>query len=278
MQPSFLQVEGISLHYIEKNPLAPVSIFFIPGNSVSCSTWRKQWQSPLFNDYRMLAIDLPCQGLSGFASDPEQSYNLPALGALMAAAIERLMNDQPFFIAGVSLGSNIAAEALTHLSDPLGLILAGPSVVGAGIDVSHLLLPYTHVSVVFIDEAPEADVISYAHETSISEDPADYQIFLDDYYQTQKPFRSVLGAQIAAGNYNDQIAILQQRNIPVQLIFGGDEKVINKDYLDEVQLPLWNTRIEKIAGASHLVHIDRPDQFNHVMSEFVKARTKEAGF
>lgn len=278
MQSSFLQLEGIRLHYIEKNAAAPVSIFFIPGNSVSCYTWKKQWESPLFSDYRIIAIDLPGQGLSGPAPDPERSYNLPALGALMAAIIELLSNDKPFFLAGISLGTNIAAEALNHLTDPLGLVLAGPSLVGSGIGVGHLILPDTHVSVVFSDEASEDDVQAYAKETSISDDPADYQSFLDDYDQTQKPFRSVLGGQIAAGNYSDHIAILQKRNIPVQLIFGSDEKVVDKDYLDEVKLPLWNNRIEKIGGASHLVQIDRPEEFNKLMSEFIRERTKAAGF
>lgn len=278
MQSSFLQLEGIRLHYVEKNPSAPLSLFLIPGNSLSTSIWRKQWDSPLFNNFRIIALDLPGHGLSDPAADPESSYSLPELGVLMAAAINTLSQHKSFFLAGVSLGTNIAAEALSHLRDPLGLVLAGPSIVGGSTGIGQLLLPNTHVSVVFTDDATEADVQAYAKETSISEDPEDYHNFLKDYAQTQKPFRSVLGGQIAAGNYSDHIGIIQQRNISVQLIFGGDEKVINNNYLDEVSLPVWNNRIEKIAGASHLVQIDRPDEFNRLMSAFLRERAKEAGF
>ncbi len=270
MEKQFIIVEGIQIAYLEQNSNSNKTIFFIPGNSVSSRTWRKQIGDPQFADYRLIAFDLPAHGDSGSFSDTNYVYSLPQLGKLMAAALLQLINNRPYVIAGVSLGTNIVSEMLSTAIQPKGLVLAGPSVAGEKISVENIVKPGTHVGVVFMDDANSEDVKKYAAETSLSNDEEDLQLFLEDYWAVRKPFRSSLAQSIADKNYSDEILLLQQKNIPALMVFGEDEKVVENDYLNGVQLPLWKNKIFKIAGASHLVHIDQPKAFNKLMKDFVE--------
>jgi pimeloyl-ACP methyl ester carboxylesterase len=68
--------------------------------------------------------------------------------------------------------------------------------------------------------------------------------------------------------FSDEIGLLQQLDLPLLIIFGKDEKVVDPDYLDDAPLKLWQNMIYKIAGASHLVNIDRPEEFNTLVASY----------
>ncbi len=272
MQTKFITVEGIRIAYLEQNDHPEhKTIFFVHGNSVSSRTWRKQLADTAFSKYRLVSIDLPAHGHSGVAADPYRAYTLPQLGRILAKVLLQLNNGYPYILAGVSLSTNIAAEMLAFEIDPKGVVLAGPSIIGAGILVENIIKPGTHVNVVFTDEPDTDDVKRYAGETSLSEDEDDLQVFIEDFQIVQVPFRSALAQSIGNNDYSDEIALLRKKNIPLLVVFGEDEKVIENKYLDAVPLPLWGERIFQIAGASHLVHIDQPDAFNKLLGEFTEA-------
>lgn len=276
MEDRFIDVDGLQLHYIEKNEAALKTIFFIHGNSMSSRTWRKQWNDPLFNEYRLVALDLPAHGRSAVA-DAQTVYNLPALGRLMVNAVRLLSNNKPYILTGVSLGTNIMVEMLPSGIMPLGMVLAGPCIVGEGAPLTKMLKPDTHVSVVFTDEPDAEEVKLYGLETSHST-PEDLQIFLEDFNEVKQPFRSALSQSISDQNYSDEIQLLKQYQLPVLIVFGKDEKAVNADYLNNVDLNVWNDRIVLIKGASHLVHIDRSPAFNEVFSSYVGDVFTKAGF
>ena len=123
------------------------------------------------------------------------------------------------------MGTNIVAEILTSAIEPNGLVLAGPCIVREGFGLDKMMLPGADLSVVFAENVPEEAVIKYASETSLSEYKKDLDCFLKDYHSVQGTFRSSLLATIAAGNYCDEVAIIQQLKYPVCIIFGEDEKV-----------------------------------------------------
>jgi pimeloyl-ACP methyl ester carboxylesterase len=224
---------------------------------------------PVFQDYRLVSLDLPAHGNSGFFSEENQAYSLPGLGGIMANAVRQLANNQPYIIAGVSLGTNIVAEMLAFNLAPAGLVLAGPCIAGEICPVEKIIKPGTHVGVVFTDDPDMQDVAQYARETSLSNEADDLQSFLEDFRLVKKPFRSGLAKSIAEKKYSDEIFILQEKNIPLLIVFGEDEKIVETGYLDDVALPLWQHTIFKIPGASHLVQVDQPKVFNELMKRFV---------
>jgi pimeloyl-ACP methyl ester carboxylesterase len=108
-------------------------------------------------------------------------------------------------------------------------------------------------------------------ETSLSQNTEDVEIFLEDFKSVKAPFRSAVAKSIFDGNFNDEVALLKEKNIPTLVVFGKGEVVVNSDYLDDAGLPLWNNKVYKIEGASHLVNIDQPVEFNKLMKEFAAA-------
>jgi pimeloyl-ACP methyl ester carboxylesterase len=269
MNPHFITVNGLQIAYYQRNPEQTNIIFFIHGNSGSSGVWRKQVENDLLNDYRLIAIDLPNHGKSS-AIRADGDFSLPAIAKIMGTAISQLADGKPFIICGVSLGTNIVAEMLTDTFQPKGLLMAGPCVVGKGFELDKIILPGADVTAVFAENLPETIVTRYAGETSISPDDKDRESFLTDYYAVKGNFRSSLYASIAAGKYSDEIELLQKMNVPVCIIFGKDEKVVNTEYLNNAPINLWNQTIYTIPGASHLVNIDAPEPFNQLLAAFAK--------
>ena len=205
--------------------------------------------SDLFKQYRLVTIDLPSHGKSD-EIPADADFSLPAMAGIVAAAVKQLINDQPFIICGISLGTTIVAEMLMYNLTPGGLLLAGPCIAGEGFELDKMMLPSADVSAVFADNVPSETVNKYAGETSLSFNVDDRQLFLEDYNAVKGLFRTSLYATIAAVNYNDQIDIIKKSNCPVCIVFGKDEKVVNTDYLNNAALNTWNNRnysVSKVA-------------------------------
>lgn len=266
MKNKRLSVCDITIAYTEKNADASKTIFFLHGNSQSSYAWRKQCNSSFLASYRLVMFDLPAHGGSGFPG--KQYCSVPKLAELLSKAVKKLTDNKPYILAGVSLATNIVAEMLAFDLHPSGVILAGPCVIGDNISLEKMMEPNTHVQVVFTDDVEEQDVKLYAMETSASRDEEDVELFLKDYHSVQNGFRTLLGESIQQGKFNDEIDLLRKTNIPLLIIFGKDEKIIDPDYLDEIEIPLWQNQIFKIEGASHLVNIDEPQKFNELVAKY----------
>jgi pimeloyl-ACP methyl ester carboxylesterase len=197
-------------------------------------------------------------------------FSLPGIASIMPAALLQLVTGKPYIICSISLGTNIVAEMLTGAIEPKGLVLAGPCIVGEGFELDKMMLPGADLYAVFAENVPEEAVLQYASAVSLSGYQEDQDCFLKDLYSVQGLFRSSLFATIAAGNYSDQVAIIQQVKYPVCIVFGEDERVVNTHYLDAARIKLWNNTIYKIPSASHLVNIDVPGKFNKLIAAYAK--------
>jgi pimeloyl-ACP methyl ester carboxylesterase len=268
MDKKYISVEEIKLFYLEKNETAESTIFFLHGNSCSSNAWRKQLNDPLFDGYRLIAFDFPSHGKSDAAKEADCS--LPALARLLSDGVKQLSRNKPFILTGVSLATNIIAEMLAYDVRPAGMVLAGPCIAGGEFTLEKMVRPQTHVGVVFKDDAPAEEIDAYAKETSLSDAEDDLEFFRQDYATVAKPFRSLLAQSIFNNQMSNQVELLQKNDVPVLMIFGKDEKVVDPDYLDTAPLPLWQNNIFKIEGASHLVNIDQPQAFNNLLRKFAE--------
>lgn len=270
MQQRTITISNIQIAYLIKNEFVENTIFFIHGNSVSSRSWKKQLDSELLSKYRLIAFDLPAHGDSGASANPEQDYSLPGLGLIIANAIKALAGNDAYILVGLSLGTNILAEALAFDLKPSGIVLAGSCIVGGKYTIESFVKPDTNVHVVFTEQSPEAEVKKYTSEVMFNPDEIDIEEFISDYYRVKPSFRSCLNASLQLQNYSDQIALIQKINKPILLIFGKDEKIVNPDYLDDAPLNLWHNTVFKLSSASHLVHTDQANEFNLLLANYAK--------
>jgi len=270
MQRKNIIISDIKISYLIKNESAVNTIFFIHGNSISSRSWMKQLESPLFDNYRLIAFDLPAHGDSLASPNPEIDYSMPGLAKVMTKAVAALGGNSPYILSGIALGSNIIAEMLNFNLHPDGIVLAASSVISRKYQAEKFAKPGTHVFVVFTERSSEDDVRTYALEGMFTPNEKDINEFVEDYYRVKTPFRSIFNHSIEQKYYSDEILLLQHVKNPILMIFGEDEQIIDPTYLDKAILNVWHDHVVKIPGASHLVNIDQPEAFNTVLADYAE--------
>ena len=266
-----LRIKNQTISYVEKNETKSKTIFFIHGNSGSALSWSKQLNDPLLSDYRLVAFDLPAHGNSSPFKN-ETKYNLLSLAEFMAEALQACLENDEYIIVGFSLGTNIVAEMLKHNIYPKGIVLISPSIVGEGLPLHAIGLPGFSEEVLFNDDCSDAALQSFINLACFANNNDHYTLLKEDYKKVKAPFRSMLLKTILDGKLSDEIDLLNSyASVPLLLIFGQEEKIVEPGYLDHTQLPVWNNTIYKIAQASHFVHMDQPEATNQLLAGYCRS-------
>lgn len=270
MQYHHIKIDHQDIAYAEKNPDAIPLIFFVHGNSSSHRVWMKQLADSRLSDYRMISLDLPGHGNSSGSSDPFNDYTVSAFGSAISKTVKKIAAEKPFVLVGSSFGTNCVAETLAYDLHPAGIVLIGSSVFGGDIQLSSFLNPETDMSILFSDEGEGDQLHAFISKACFFSDKEDIRILIDDYYKVANPFRSTLIQTMMAGKHANEIDLLQKAKIPTLFLFGEKDNIVDIHYLDKVDLPLWNNRIIIFPEAGHLAALDRPDEFNELLLEFMK--------
>lgn len=268
MQYKFVNIDGINLAYLEKNNNHTNIIFFIHGNSTSAKAWNKQLNSKELSKYRLIAFDLPAHGESDPLNKGTPNYSLPDLGKILAKAIQQISGTASYILSGVSLGTNIIAEALTHDLRPAGIVLTGSCVIGGEFTLENIFKRDIDLHAGFSDSVSEKELKEYSKLAFSSTLEKDWLDFASDYYKVKDSFRSKMFATVSAGNYSNEIELLRRPAVPILVIFGADEKVCEPRYLDNAGLKLWSGQSFKIKKAGHFVNTDQPEVFNKLFGDF----------
>src|SRR5436190_1019506 len=261
-----ISIDQLSLAYFEKNEHLDPTVFFIHGNSSSHRTWNKQLNSGLFNDYHLVAFDLPGCGMSLIPEGIEWDYSLLSSGKIVAEAIKQLAGSKPYCLVGFSYGSSVLSETLNYPITPAGISLLGSCVIGEGIGIDKLIVPGENIS--FQDDVSEEKVKQSLSEILKSGNEEEINLHTEDFFLAKPPFRSALIQSVIQGKLSDEIALLKSQAIPVQLIFGKEDNLIQFNYLDEKPVAVWKNEIYKLPGAGHYLQNDQPEVFNRLLAEY----------
>jgi pimeloyl-ACP methyl ester carboxylesterase len=268
----FIEAGQIRIAYKELNPEAEATVFFIHGNSGSYRTWNKQLNSELFNNYHLVAFDLPGCGESLIPAGIEWDYSPLSTGKVIAEVIKQLAGNKPYCLVGFSYGSIVLSETLNYSLTPAGISLLGSCVIGDGIGFDKLLVPGDNIS--FHDEVSTETVKQFLSGVLKSSYDGEIIIHTEDFFLAKPPFRSALGQSIIQGKHSDGIALLKSLAIPVQLIFGKEDNLLQVNYLDEMPFAIWKNEIYKLPGAGHYLQNDQPEVFNQLLAEYLEERFK----
>jgi pimeloyl-ACP methyl ester carboxylesterase len=269
MYPNYLSIDTLNLAYYENHPEKDQTIFFIHGNSSSSRTWQRQMMSPLFAGYRLIAIDLPGHGASGPATKPSDDYTAKGVAALLTKVIETLAHG-PYLLCATSMATNIVAEMIPGDIEPVGILMEGASLMGEGVGIDKIAQPGGDISAITKDEAEISSVEAYSQFAFHAVDVDTRRLFVEDFLKVQAPFRTTMIGSIFSGQLSDQIALMRTLSCPVAYVYGAEERVINTEYLLNVDVPKWGDKIWKIPDAGHLAHVEQPESFNTLLLSFVQ--------
>jgi pimeloyl-ACP methyl ester carboxylesterase len=84
-----------------------------------------------------------------------------------------------------------------------------------------------------------------------------------------------VGASFQTGGYKDEVAAIAQLSMPLAVVYGEQEQLINRNYTGGLAMPsLWRRELQLIPDAGHAPHWEQPSVFNRLLEDFVKETAK----
>ena len=258
-----IQLSNLSIAYRENNGTGS-PILYIHGNSSSCKAFQKQLKN---SNHKVIALDLPGHGDSDHFPD-HTHYNIPAYAKIVAETATALGVENAV-VVGWSLGGHVALEAVKHMPKAKGFVIYGTPPIAFPPAMEEAFFPNPAVNVGFAAEVNEALATSYANAFFINDSPV--SPFIEDILRTDGNARAGLGASIAPDGYEDEVKIVANMKVPLAILHGEQEALINPDYLKNLDIPmLWKGEVQMIENAAHAAHWENPEVFNALINDFVK--------
>lgn len=244
-------------------------ILLIHGNSSSSQIWQKQLQGPLGAKYRLISIDLPGHGSSSPAPDPEHGYSGAGYaGAVAAAAKELGLKDA--VVVGWSLGGHAVLNAAPALPMAAGLMIFGTPPIAKTPDG---FSGFKGLSATTFTPAPSDAEIAAWLKTVFAPDYATLPAFVDaDFRRTDGNARGYLGASVQAGRFADEVEIVRGLGIPLAIVHGSEEQMVDLGYLQRLSAPtLWRGQVQVVDGAGHATQWERAEAFDELVDAFASS-------
>jgi pimeloyl-ACP methyl ester carboxylesterase len=242
-------------------------ILFLHGNSSCKEVFQHQLESPLGDTYRMIAMDLPGHGASGDAIDPARTYSMPGYAE---AAVEALgaLGVRQAVVVGWSLGGHIAMEMIPRFDGLVGVMIVAAPPVGQGAEkVMAGFRPSPNAGMVGKPElsAEEIEIFLYANYGA-SSDPA----LRNALMRADGRARAVMFQALLGGETSDQRAIVETSEVPVAIVNGADDPLVNVEYVGGLSYAnLWDDHCYVLRGAGHASFLHAPEAFGAILERFL---------
>jgi pimeloyl-ACP methyl ester carboxylesterase len=241
-------------------------LLLIHGNSFCREVFRHQLLGRLAESHRLIAFDLPGHGQSSNAPDPTRTYTRPGLAD---AAVELLgkLGVTEAVVFGWSLGGHIGIEMISRFPGMQGLMITGTPPVGRD-NMAQGFVASRHGGVASRQDLSQADIDAFVG--AIFGDSSE-PFLREAVSRADGRFRKRLFEAARAGEGVDQRLTVQGSSVPLAVVNGSADRLINLDYIDTVAYAnLWEGRCLRLAGLGHAPFWEGPVDFNPVLERFLR--------
>lgn len=241
------------------------TIVFIHGNSMHSGFFLQQLESKILSHYNLIAIDLPGHG----KSPKLESYSIFKLVDTLFETIKELDN---VVLVGYSLGGHLAMQLLPKLNEKCkGIMVFG---------VAPLKLPLNVEEAYCIDEDSskflqrDIDEASRRKLAKIVYDKEDkfFDMLLESLEKTDGKFREDFASALMHEEIYNEVEVLMEFKGKILLAAGEYENVVNKNYIKRLtEKEVKNVGYICFENCGHSPHLEIPDTFNNLLSEFVES-------
>ena len=249
---------GYSIGYNETGGGEAAPIVFLHGVGSDKSVWHPQL-AHFGQTRRTIAFDYPGYGDSDPAPEgtTRDHYASAVLSALTELGVERA------HVGGLSLGG-VVAIAIHHaapercaslvLADTFAVHPDGRAIYDRGIAASGDLRAMAEARVdVLIAQPADPPVRREVVDTMSRINPAAYRI----------------GAKaVWLADQHDRAAAI---DVPTLVICGAEDKVTPPALSEELAALIPNAQLRLVAGAGHLLNLEKPEEFNAAVERFIGA-------
>ncbi|WP_319518579.1 alpha/beta hydrolase [uncultured Martelella sp.] len=224
------------------------------------------------NTHRTIAIDFPGHGASSDAKDPRRSYSMSGY----ASAVSELLAEigvTRYMLLGHSLGGHVALELLARDETSIAgtAIFGTPPVENSVEGLIAGFVPSPDMAYTGSLEITEEQVGMIARMALGAKDEKD-ETFLAAIRRTDGRARQYMMEDTQAGNPSDQRKLAETTAIPLLIVNGADDPVVNLDYIDSLSYRnIWTGKPIRLAGTGHAAHREETQTFNRLLAEFLEA-------
>ena len=250
---------------VEESGQYGLPVLLIHGNSFSRGVFRNQMYGQVAKNRRLISFDLPGHGQSSNAIDPDRSYTRRGLADATIELLDKLGVAEAI-VFGWSLGGHVGIEMIPRLPGMRGLMISGAPPVGRN-QMSLGFSGSPHLGVAGKQELSDAEVDAFVE--GIFGESA--EAFLRDaVVRADGCFRKKLFQAARAGKGVDQRLIVESSPVPLAVVNGGADRIVNLDYFDTVAYAnLWEGCCHRLSGLGHAPFWESPKEFDLVLERFL---------
>jgi pimeloyl-ACP methyl ester carboxylesterase len=251
---------------VEDSGQRGIPVLLIHGNSFCRRVFRNQMHGQIAADHRLIAFDLPGHGQSSDAIDPNRSYTRPGLAGAVIELLEKLAVTEAI-VFGWSLGGHIGIEMIPRFPGMRGLMISGAPPVGRN-QMSQGFNASMHRGIAGKEELSKAEIDAFVE--GIFGESAE-AFFRDAVARTDRRFRKRLLESSRAREGVDQRLTVESSLVPLAVVNGGADRIVNLDYFDTVAYAnLWEGRCHRLSGLGHVPFWEAPGEFNPILERFLR--------
>ncbi|MET1028650.1 MAG: alpha/beta hydrolase [Dongiaceae bacterium] len=251
---------------VEEHGQGALPLLLIHGNSSRREVFRHQLQGELAKNHRLIAFDLPGHGESSDAPDPMRSYTMSGLAD---AAIELLgkLEVPEAVVFGWSLGGHIGIEMIPRFPGMRGLMITGTPPIGPK-NIAQGFNGAPGAGAAGRQNLSEADIDAFAR--AMFGEPVE-PFLRAALTRADGRFRKRLFEAARTGAGDDQRRTVESSPVPLAVVNGGADRIVNLDYVDTVAYAnLWEGRCHRLAGLGHAPFWAAPGDFNPLLERFLR--------
>lgn len=284
MYQKSLSINQVIINYYASNQdfKYKTTLIFLHGNSLSGNTFAKQFNGKLIKEANLLAIDFSGHGNSTNANNPREEYHVVAFAKLLDQFIVKLKIESPVLL-GHSMGGHVVNQLLHYNKNFAGVILIGTPPISPEVDLLQYMKAPTeeddfsmawlpHPATAFLGKfAWSSEEIQMFYQGLWGENYVDSAEIMSDIERADGIFRENLIAEIVKKNFHDEIDVLQQLKIPIAIMHGVKDKLVNLKYLERLPFNLWQDKIHIIDKAGHMPFYENPKYFDDIVMKYISS-------
>ena len=197
------------------------------------------------------------------------AYSIPKYAEAVKEVADALTEEPPVLI-GWGLGGHIALEATTLLPEVAGVVVFGTPPLGRPALIDRAFFPGPAVEIGLRRQVSPEDAKIYAASLTHPDSELPIEGRVADVLATDRNARVGLCASILRGDYANQIEIVGLMSIPLAIIHGARDQLVDLSYIESLRTPtLWQNKVHIIEDAGHSPHLETPAEFDALVANFV---------